>query len=1024
MSYSRVLLVRWSRRDVLAVFALAAIVAFLTGGALFYSAAKDRPTDLAREYQPNGTVAEFESLDRARRASGAAGVVLPFTTLDSGRLVIGVGAGERERARQFGVHLPAPPDEGVATPRTQTGRSVRLERDGAARTLPVTQLGDGRALPDHWFVTRPATIETLGADGAFVVTGHTDPGSSGRPNRATGANSDTVVRSTLLFFQRGTDQVLAGFGLLIVAAGVLGAVTVSSVVRMTVRDRIETIQVVRATGATPLRVLALFATRGALLAAAAVVLGYAVGTIVSSVATSVAVSVGLSTTLDPSVTPAAASLLATTYLPLLGIGFVAGAVAALPAVRRPPAALTRPRSGDGRLGGLRAAVGSAVPEPLHLNLLDWRAVLPTTATVAVFAALVFLVLSSGAVAEPLAGTSSGTVVESGAIHPIASNLPQSHARAFQSAGIAASPEILVFGVVNDRPTIVRGARYEEFASVTDVDLREGRPPEHRGEALIGSDLARTQDLAVNDSVVVGGGVHSTVDRFDIVGRYDAPSAYDDQLLVSLSAARHLSSRTDGAVHFIRLERQPSTASTSAGITVLDVTVQRPVTPPTVVANVSLVNVAETTRSRRISLSLGGERVSKSVTLDPQSRRELRFRIPVSTPGTYRLDVGNHSQNLTVQAADALTLSGLPNTVPPGSAPLVRVRTVTGRPAANATVAVGNRTYAVSADGSVRLPFEATDSVVIRATAGRRSLERTVVVSPNATRSLRARLRIRPRSVSELTAPTATVRLSNPWNRTTGGRYAVVGPSDTSTRTVMLDPGNAVSWPVELSRQPRGEYAVALQKNGTRVASQQYRVVGDGSISMVALRNTDVAQGGGLGVALTTVFGNLQVIVTALVALASLMVSGTLVASFARTIHAHRRTLGIYRATGASPGRILRLMTHDGLLVGSVGVVAGIALSALALVALASRDVLVFFGIRVVPVFSPGRLAVVGVVALGLVLVGVLVPTVVSLRRPPATLFGDRAPTGPPDEASDQPTSPSSSHGADGNDTGRSGSDQP
>jgi len=991
MSYARVLLVRWSRRDVLAVAALAAVVAFLTGAGLFYTAAADRPTDLASGYQPAGEVREFASVDRARRAGADDAFVLPFATLDSGRLVVGLDAADRQRAKRLDIVVPTSPEDGLGSPSPGAPSSVTVRHDGEATAFAVSRVGDGGLVPDRWYVARPGVVETLGPSGALLVEAPTD--ATGERQAATRDGATTVLRGTLLFFERGTEQILRGFGLLVAAAGVLAAVTVTSVVRMTVADRVETIQVVRATGATPARVLALFAARGLLLTLAAVAAGYAIGAVVSSLITSIAVSVGLSTTLAPRVSADAAALLAVTYLPLLAVGFAAGAVAALPAARRPPAALTDPSS-----GGLTALgrLGVGLPAALRLRVLDWRAVVPTAAVIAVFATLVLLVLSGGAVAGPLAGESSATVLESGAIHPIASSVPQSHAAAFRDAGIAASPEILMFSVVGDRPTIVRGARYDDFAAVTDAELRRGRPAREPGQAMVGSDLARTHDLAVGDTVVVGSGLQPTLDRVTVVGRYDAPGAYDDQLLVSLAAARHLSTRDDGSVNFVRLERAPDGEALADGVQVLDVTLDQPTTTPTVGVNVSLVNVADTTAERTLTVALGEQRRTRSVTVGPRERQEVRFALPVPSPGTYRLSVGDRTQTVTVQPPDALTIGGLPDAVPPGSSPQFRIERVAGGPATNATVEVGERSEPVGPDGRVRVTFPAAGTVTVRATAGDRTVERTVAVDPNATRRLGTAVRVRPRNVSELTAPTAAVRLSNPWNQTARRTAAVRGPGDTAERAVAIEPGESTAWSVTLPRRPRGEYAVALALNGSRVDGTTYRVVGGNGVSTVALRNADVAEGGGLGVAIATVFGNLQVIVAALVALAGLMVSGTLVASFARTIHAHERTLGIHRATGASPRRVVTLLCRDGLLVGVAGVGAGVTAGAVALLALSSRGMLVFFGISVTPSFTPARLALVAGGALVLIAVGVVVPAVALVRRPPASLFGGDtgAPAGP------------------------------
>jgi ABC-type lipoprotein release transport system permease subunit len=1007
----------------MAVVALAAVVAFLTGSALFFTAAADRPTALADEYGAVAGVSEYQSVEAADEAAGPRAVVFPYTTLEGpATLVVGLSRSDTDRAERTGLSQPDVPDEGVGRVGVTAGTVTVTNGSSGEAVLNATATADHGFLPARWYVARPAVVERLGPTGAFVV----EPVSN-----ATGAATpvgdgtvDSLVRGSLRFFQRGTDQLLGGFVLVVAAAGILGAVTVTSVVRMTVRDRERTIQVIRATGGPPATVLGLFALRGLALSVAAVALGYAVGVVASSVIVSVAVFAGLPTSLSPRVTTEATRLLALVYGPILAVGAVSGAIAALPAVRYPPvdsrptvrALSTRTRTGTvGRvLSPVRdvlTTVRDVVAAPilrlspvsshrvrayLRPSVLGWRAVVPTSATVAVFTALVLLVLAGGTVATPLT-SSSATVLEPGAAHPVSSSVPESYASAFESQGVNASPEIVVFGVVEDDPALVRGARYDAFASVSNATLVAGTAPNETSEAVVGADFADAHDVAVGDSVALGGGVAETVDRVRVVGRYRAPGVFDDQLLVSLPTARHLSLKRGSDVNFVRLSR-PVEETAVSGVQLTGLSVARPATTDRVAVRLTLRNLGQSTSSRGFEVSLGDERARRNVTLAPGNRTVEEVTLTPPRPGRYTLSVGGQSRSVTVADPDGLVVRGLPDAVPVDSAPQVVVRTLAGVPVENATVTVGDRTVVTAGDGTVRLPFEQSGHRTVRVVAGDRELTRTVPVSPNATRRLDISVRVVPAQVAAFARPSARVRLSNPWNATATRSFQLRSGRTETRRQVTVQSGGVATRSIRLSRRPRGEYRVGVVVSGTERAAATYRVTGDGRLSTVVARNTDTETGAGLGVAVATVFGNLQVIVAGLLALAGVMVGGTLVASFSRTIHARRRTLGVYRATGATPRQVAVLLFRDGLVVGSVSVVLGLLLGVVLLWILDYRGMLVFFGVDVAPSYSLPVLALVGVGAFALVLVGLGLSASAVLGAPPASLF-DTGPRPPEREES-------------------------
>jgi hypothetical protein len=260
-------------------------------------------------------------------------------------------------------------------------------------------------------VTDPDTVESVGATSAFVV-------------RQAGTTRGVPLLGALAFFVRGTGQALRALAAVAGGAALLVGVTVFSVSRMSVRDRLPTIRIVRATGAAPGTVLGVFTLRAALLTGVGVALGYAVGVVVASGAVTAAVAVGLPTTLSVRVSGRAVDVLVPLYWALLAVGVLAGAAAVRPAVRSPPGRLTddvSPASGAderstvgsrlaARLPWSPAALSlpSATPAP---SLLRWRAFVPTAATLTAFVLFAVLVSSMAGTVAPLASAEGATITE-------------------------------------------------------------------------------------------------------------------------------------------------------------------------------------------------------------------------------------------------------------------------------------------------------------------------------------------------------------------------------------------------------------------------------------------------------------------------------------------------------------------------------------------------------------------------------------------------------------------------------------
>lgn len=950
MGYRRHLLRRWSRRDALAVLVVVVAVAFLTGTTLVVLAAGAQTTSMAKEYTTEGHATFYPTVSSARTAADGEAVVLPTATVEGAdgtdTRVVGVACPQATSFdHRSSVTIPCPPESGGVTgdvasetKRVVRGRDARLSLSVRPRHAPKS------VLPPRWYVANESVVERLGTTGAFVV----EPASAA--SSASVPPGGVPLRSALAFFLAGMRQVVTVLGLTAAGTGVLVGVTVYGVTRMHTYDRRRTIFVARATGDRPTRIRRLYALRSGALTAIGTALGYAVGVVLPRTAVNAAVYLHMPTSLSIRVSPRAAAILLPLYGVVVVIGAFAGYLAARACTRGPPVRSLSPRGGS----GWSARLADSLSRGRSLALLDWRILVPSVAPLAAFCLVVVLVASIAGVVTPMVRTGGTTVAQPGASHPIDSRVPESYATALRDHGTAASPEILAFAVRDGRPMLVRGANYGPFERVSNATLVRGRRPDDPGEAVIGTDLARTLGVTTNDSLTLGGSTVPGVTRVEIVGEYRAPGPFDDQLVVSLETARHLARVDRGMVQVIRTTATVATDRDTAVVVGVS-TPERVPRNATVPVRVQVENLGSSRVTRTLTVEIDGRTRATSVKLGPHEHREVAVRVRATRLGRHRISVGGQTRSIRVVPRDAIELRGLPPRAPPGSTPLVSVLGVGGAPVSDATVSVGGRTVRTGSNGTARVRLDATGNATVRAAHGGRTARETVTVSRDAPRSLSARVRVRPSKPSLLTRPTALLTLTNPWNDTLSKTVTLVADGERTTRRVTLEPGARTTVTVGLGRQPPGSHTVRVTADGRELGTATYRVTGDDRIA-TALASGGASGETGIGRAISTAFGNLNLLVAVFVCLAGLMTVGSTTATVAYTVHSRRRVFGVHRATGASPFSLLRTVLVDAAVVGAVATVVALALALGVLALLANRDLLVLYGIRIPPVLTPRVIA--------------------------------------------------------------------
>lgn len=1028
---------------------VATIVALLVGSTLVVVGIGAETTDVAAQLNASGTVTAYDSSGAARAAGGSDALVVPLTvaTTSDGTNVTVVGV-PADGTRIEGFRTEQPREGAVAISRairneseangsvSPAVRNATVSLTGPNATVRASALArtDAGPFPPWWAVAAPSTVDELGTTGALLVEPTGDEGLALR-----GPPPDDVpVTSALAFFVAGTDQFVGGLLAVTAGVGLLAVVVVFSVTRMTIRDRLETLAVLRATGLPRYRLLALLGARAGLLTLVAVGTGAAAGVVLTNATVNAAVFAGVPTTLSLRVTPAVADALAPALLAVLMGGTLAGLAAAAPAVRRAPASLERRarRGGSGR-------VERALPARLTPDLLPADAVVPTALTLAVFVGVGLVATATVGTLAPLASADEATVVQSGTDHPWVSRVDADYARTLREEGTPASAEILLFSVVDGDPFLARGADFDAFGTLSDARIVSGRPPDGPGEAVVGRGLARSVGIEVGDTLPLGGSDRPAYAQVTVVGAYRAPGVFDDHLVVPLATARHLSNVGPGEVNVVRVAWAPDRGETTGedsggtatgdggtdtpdggtrtgdgpdGLSVTDLAVPSTfAADEDVVVNVTVASdgrpVTDTVTVRLVDTT---RRVEVSVGADATVTRRVRF--DGLNPGSYTVTAGGLSRNLQVASARSLRISTLPSVGPPNATLLVTVRDADGGSVGNATVTVapsgaegraanasGASTARTGTDGraTVPLPSVGTTAETVTLTAaatGYAAASREVTVDPAASRGPVARMRVSPSRVEVFERPTATLELANRWNES---RSWWVDPPGGDPRTVTVGAGEQRTVTTTLSRVGSGTHRVTATADGQTVVTATYRVTGDGRlVSALATGERRTVTGSGVGQAATHLLGNLWIVLASLVGLAALATVATTTTAFARTVHARRETIGIQRATGATRWRVLRLVLGDALAIAVPATGLALATGYVGTWLLARTGSLVAFGVALWPSASPTVLAALAALSLVLALAGAAIAALGLVWPSPArTLTVDREPpTGGPDDA--------------------------
>lgn len=976
MGYQHILLRQWSRRDWLTVIIVAVSTAFLVGTTLLLLTAGMHITTVSGDLATSTTATHHDSIADAEEAAGDDAIVFPLATVqdESGteHTVIGIPPNAPDEIADAttswqAATIPPPSDPQTVSGPVSEEQTIEFEGQQGTTTVTAIPHQEETIFPSWWYTASSSTVETLGPTEAITIEtsgSMTEDYTSFLPSDQ--SNTGVPLISALVFLLAGMNEVLQLLGVATVAGAIIILVVLYSVTRISVRERIETIEIIRSTGGTPLRVLSLFGLRSTLLAFVGVLSGFLIGVVVTHLSIALATWAGISITLEPRLTPSVLRIIAPMLVVLVLVGCLAGILAARPAVKAPPTAL-QSAAGQRSAPPVIERLTSYLPSSLSPTLLDWRVLVPTGATLTVFILLVLLIGGLGTAIAPLQTTQSGTLTSADASHPMDSRLDIDVADAFHAEGIEASPEVVLAQVHDGQPYLARGANYSDFAAVTNAELVDGHEPTAPDEAVVGQGLAESQNLAVGDTRTLGGGSDPGVARVTIVGIYETNSLADNQLIVPLETSHQLS-LDPGKVHVVRtsgnVDAVFDTPDSSADSTETTI-VQGINTPETAVQGESVPitihvhNDESSSVSQTLRITVGQQTIERDVTLDAGEEDQIEINHTFESTGSQTVSAQNHERTVAVSAPDSLLLpETLPSQAPPGETLLVPVTTSTEEPVTGATVSVGDTEATTDADGIARIDLpESEGEYNVTATAdGQDEANHQIEIIEGQQRLLGATLTLDPRTGTPNTTPEATITLMNHWTTDRTQDVSVISPTGEQTRTVALVPGESGTIERTLGESdqqiPPGEYEVEVTADGESIATEPYEVLGGDFALEQIPEGAQYQSGAALGQVIENTVGNIQVLFGTMIVLAGLMTIGSTTAAFTQAVHSRRKAIAIYRSTGARRMRVLRIVVTDACKLAIPAVILAAIGAFISLAILNSLGLLSVFGVQLMSDVPP------------------------------------------------------------------------
>lgn len=593
-------------------------------------------------------------------------------------------------------------------------------------------------------------------------------------------------------------------------------------------------------------------------------------------------------------------------------------------------------------------------------LIRRRVALVVALCVTVFTSAVAVLKGVGEAPSAFLGTDEIFVLTSAGVRDIVrSSLPEELAESLRMLPnvTAVSAEIFVFGTIKDQPVVFRGAEPSDFFALEEAELVAGRQPNASFEILAGDKAAERLDLTTGDLLTLVGTFRPKLAEVQLVGIFHSEEATTDELLLPLSLARELSSKSYGEVSIIRL--RSSTPETFAGwlspegarFTLSEFGVPQAVVSfgATAPANVTVLNWGQGKGTVGLSFREdGAELAALEVTLNAGESKQVTFSYTPTTLGPHGLSVQLEadpplSLEQSVVVREPFLVLRVPTKVPQGGTLEVQVLDGSLRPVEGALLTFQGQQATTNAEGNASLIALLPGNATLGASKeGLEGANLTVETVPAGTLPEMPVLRIAalwlsPDEIRAGSSALALVKVENIGNQS--GSFDVSVSIDgqvVATQSVVLDPLEARLLNFTITRGIVGTYEVAV---GPFSATLSVVPKAPPNPALVDLflryggRTTAWSASGELIYRAARISeGNVTVALVAMGVLAALLITLGISAVVLKEVTDRARAVGVLRSVGASDldlvARLLREVLPVALPAAVVGVLAGVGLALL------------------------------------------------------------------------------------------------
>ncbi len=525
---------------------------------------------------------------------------------------------------------------------------------------------------------------------------------------------------------------------------------------------------------------------------------------------------------------------------------------------------------------------------------------------------------------------------------------------------AASPEVFAFSSWDGVSFVVRGLG-DGFGDLgwpkaDDVKLAGGVDYDVGSSTLIGSRLLDKLGFELPFVLPLVGSYSSKVEFVEVVGSFDTGTPFDNEVLVPLSVARHLSGMPDDRVSVIRVATsEPKWLSdilspSHARFALFDLHLSKSevVEGEEIDAEVKVLNWGLASGSITVRFMIDDQPLAEEeVSLNGSTSKTLhRSFVPGLLHGAHWVNVsiaGDFPVKLSAEfrVVEAYVIVWAPSRVLLNTDFVVSVTTRTGEPAAGAIVDFDGQHGTCDSNGSVTMHASELGSFNVIAnypdTSGGSSRVEVVDPSayPNEFRPIVTSFFISPSTVRESETAYGRVTVEN--NGTLSGSTDLIVYVDSSEYlmlNVSLVGMSSQTIGIEMKNLEPGTHAVQVGAFSVQVNVQPWfadssdlvrlvvRYGGSGSLSS--------ADGIPIYQAAKISEGNVAVALFAIGAISALLAFLAVTSIFSKEIHEGRHRLGVLRTIGASRSDVRRLVfpqaLENSLAGAAIGVAIGVAIS--------------------------------------------------------------------------------------------------